>query len=898
MKFAARTFILFTFLFSFLTGVAQTPTDQDCLGAIPVCTGYYYQANSYTGSGNYPNEIPTAGSCPGNCMNSGEKNCVWYYITVQSNGTMGFLLTPNNNSDDYDWVVYDLTNNRCEDIYSMAGQLQVSCNWSGTSGATGPNGGSTVSCQGASGTPFNAMIPVQEGEIYVINISNYSSTQYGYSLDFGISTAQIYDDVPPVIEEIYDDEVSGCNTNEITFLFSENVRCDRVAPSAFDITGPGGPYVVTDIYGVSCDVGGEWEKEFTLFVDPPFASNGDYNLHVSSSFPGIVDACNNALQAHDVPFTLDLGAPDLNALGLVIDPATCGMDNGSITGLQATGQTNLTYVWRNSMGTIVGNEIDLVNVPAEQYTIEVHDEMSCVTYGGPYTVDEFGAPEIDDSNVAITPSNYGASNGSVSGIEVTSPFNIAEYIWTDDQSSVVSNALDLTGVPSGYYTLEVIDENTCAAMAGPYFVGELGGPLSANPSANPAAVCSGDQVSLTPGVGGGSGDYTYSWTSTPDGFISTLENPVVSPLQTTTYHVQVYDGYIFANGDVTVTVHPNPLPDAGEGQAIPNGIFTFLHGSASNGSGNYAYSWSPVDKLEDAAAQNPQTKKLYATTPFYLTVEDEETGCLSVEADEVIIEVSDGFLTANPSSYPDSINCIREIFLLHANAGGGSGTYNYVWTCSEPSIDPPDEASVSISVDEPGYYTFYVKVNDGYNDVFGELNIRIIAVPELSLGSAVQTYCIYDTVMLDAGNPGSSYLWSNGDTNRFIRVGTTGLGYDEQEISVQVSNEEGCEAEASVTIVFDYDACVGIDENEENIHIKVFPNPTNGLINIVLDGVSREVNLELFNLTGTSVAKKQIIPDEAGHISDYLDLGGKSAGIYLLRITGPELRKAFKLLLE
>ena len=897
MKTAARTILIIFFIFASYQGFSQTPTDQDCLGAIPVCTGYYYQANSYTGSGNYPNEIPTAGSCPGNCMNSGEKNCVWYYITVQSNGTMGFILTPNNSSDDYDWVVYDLTNNRCEDIYSMASQLQVSCNWSGTSGPTGPNGGSGTSCQGASGTPFNAMIPVEEGEIYVINISNYSSTQYGYSLDFGISTAQIYDDVPPVVEEIYDDEVSGCDTDEIGILFSENVRCDRVFPSAFEISGPGGPYEVIDIYGVSCDVGGEWEKEFILTVDPAFASNGNYTLHVNSSFPGIVDACNNAMQDHDVPFTLDLGAPTLNSSGLSIEPATCGMDNGSVTGLQATGQTSLTYIWRNSQGTVVGNAIDLVNVPAEQYTLEVHDLMSCVTYGGPYTVDEFGAPEVDDSNVAITPSNYGASNGSVTGITVSSPFNIDAYIWTDEQSTVVGSELDLIGVPSGYYTLEVIDENTCAALSGPYFVGELGGPLSANPSASPAVVCDGDPATLSPGAGGGSGAYTYSWTSSPAGFTSTLESPVVTPSQTTVYHVQVFDGYITASGDVTVTVHPNPVPDAGEDQTIPHGIYTTLHGSASSGSGDYAYSWTPVEKLEDAAAQDPQTKNLYTTTPFYLSVEDEGTGCVSESPDEVIVEVTGGFLTANPSSYPDSVFCIYEEFWLHANAGGGSGTYSYSWT-SEPPLDLPDESSINLTIGEPGEYVFEVWVDDGYNPATGQVTVRIEPLPVVDLGSAVQTYCIYDTVTLDAGNPGSEYLWSNGATTQVITVGTTGLGYDEQQFSVEVINQQGCPESAEVTIIFDYDACVGIGENQETIDIKVFPNPTDGMVNIEIDGTREQLIAKVYNATGTLVASSILAPDDMGRVTEHLSMEGQPAGIYLLRISGKKMQRSFKLLMK
>jgi hypothetical protein len=260
---------------------------------------------------------------------------------------MGFEITPNNFNDDYDWAVYDLTDARCEDIYSQVEQLQVSCNYSATKGMTGPNGGSSANCLGVGGSPFCSMIPVQEGEIYVINISSLSSSQSGYSLDFTMSTAQIYDDVPPEIVEIYDDVVE-CNTNTLTFRWSENMLCDRVKPVHFDVTGPGGPYVVTDVVGVACALGGTREKEFTLYVDPPFANNGNYELEIYSVLSGIVDACNNPAEAAVHPFTLDLGAPELDESGLAITGATCGMDNGSITGLSASGQTSLIYIWKNS----------------------------------------------------------------------------------------------------------------------------------------------------------------------------------------------------------------------------------------------------------------------------------------------------------------------------------------------------------------------------------------------------------------------------------------------------------------------------------------------------------------------------------------------------------------------
>jgi hypothetical protein len=830
-------------------------------------------------------------------MLSGEKNCVWYYVTVQSDGLMGFVITPNQGSDDYDWVVYNLTDSRCEDIFAHAAQLQVSCNWSGTPGATGPNGGSNLQCQPASGSPYNAMIPVQDGQNFVINISNYSSTQYGYSLDFSMSTALIFDNVPPVIEEVFSDEVSGCNSNELNFTFSEKVRCDRVTPSSFDISGPGGPYTVTDVYGVSCDVGGEWEKDFTIFVDPPFASDGNYIFYLYSSFPGIVDACNNIAMDAQIPFTLDLGAPTLNSSGVEITPATCGMNNGAITGLSATGTGVLSYVWKNSQGTVVGNTINLTDVPAETYTLEVHDLQSCITYGGPWTVDEWGAPEIDDANIVITSANYGANNGSITGIVVISSFNIEEYIWTDEEAAVVGNDLDLTGVPSGYYTLEVIDENTCPAVTGPYFVGEIGGPLTTNPGASPAVICDGDATTLSPGAGGGSGTYTYLWTSTPEGFNSSLETPVVTPDTTTTYHLTLFDGYIYAYGDVTVTVRPLPVPDAGPDQSIPHGIYTFLEGSASAGSGDYKYSWTPVEKLVDAAVQNPQTKNLYETTPFYLHVEDNLTGCASDGNDEVVVEVTGGFLSTNPSSSPDSVFCMGETFWLHANAGGGSGTYTYTWT-SEPAMTLPSEASFSLTLTDPGTYFFYVLVNDGYNETFGYVEVRVADAPAIDLGPAVQTYCVYDTVTLDAGNPGAEYLWSNGATTQVVTIGTTGLGYDPQEISVKVVNAEGCEGTGAATIIFSYDACVGIGEHAGGVKLNVYPNPTTGMLNIMMEELPGDVDVQVLNPVGVTVGSSTFRPQADGTLSESLDLSAQPAGIYLLIVKGDGFYRNMKVIIH
>src|SRR5574337_507039 len=120
-----RFLLLVAGFFLLLHGYAQVPTNQDCLDAIPICQNVYSTTVSYSGEGNYPNEINNSSSCLG----SGELNDVWYTFTVQQSGNLNFTITPNNSADDYDWAVYNLTNNNCSDIFTNPA-LEVSCNYS------------------------------------------------------------------------------------------------------------------------------------------------------------------------------------------------------------------------------------------------------------------------------------------------------------------------------------------------------------------------------------------------------------------------------------------------------------------------------------------------------------------------------------------------------------------------------------------------------------------------------------------------------------------------------------------------------------------------------------------------------------------------------------------------
>ena len=84
---------------------------QDCFDAISVCSNTYVQNTSFSGFG-ASQEVQPGVSCLGN----GESNSAWYLFTVTSPGTLEFQLDPINPNDDYDFALYNLTNDSCSGI--------------------------------------------------------------------------------------------------------------------------------------------------------------------------------------------------------------------------------------------------------------------------------------------------------------------------------------------------------------------------------------------------------------------------------------------------------------------------------------------------------------------------------------------------------------------------------------------------------------------------------------------------------------------------------------------------------------------------------------------------------------------------------------------------------------
>jgi hypothetical protein len=94
--------------------------------------------------------------------------------------------------------------------------------------------------------------------------------------------------------------------------------------------------------------------------------------------------------------------------------------------------------------------------------------------------------------------------------------------------------------------------------------------LCVTATSTPSTVCTGQSTQLNSSASGGSGIFTYSWTSVPPGFTSTQQNPTATPTVTTQYAVMVNDGSSTKSDTTTVTVTPEPTADAGPDVTYPN----------------------------------------------------------------------------------------------------------------------------------------------------------------------------------------------------------------------------------------------------------------------------------------------------------------------------------------
>lgn len=118
------------------------------------------------------------------CLSSNERQASWYYVNVQTGGSLVFRINPSDNDDDYDFAVWGPFTSVTADANCPPINDPIRCSYSGEDGYTGIGNGASDVSEGSGGDRWVSALTVSAGEIYIIYIDNYSASGDGYSLSF------------------------------------------------------------------------------------------------------------------------------------------------------------------------------------------------------------------------------------------------------------------------------------------------------------------------------------------------------------------------------------------------------------------------------------------------------------------------------------------------------------------------------------------------------------------------------------------------------------------------------------------------------------------------------------------------------------------------------------------
>lgn len=721
---------------------AQIPTVQDCLGAIPVCQDTFVQNNAFSGTGNYPGEI----TYPLSCLQSGEKNDVWYTFTVQNAGILEFSITPNNPNDDYDWAVFDLTNHLCSDIATTP--LQVSCNYAGNNG-----GGGITGANGGAGQQSSPVFAVTAGSTYVLNVSNYTSTQSGYILDFTPSTAQIYDNIKPTIDST-NTQVS-CGDNTLSVYFSENIYCSSVQASDFTLSGPGGPYTVNSVSGTACAIGADYGNTYIITFSPAINIGGAFSLTLVDT---VYDLCYNAPV---LPTVIPVNVNTVLFNTTQVDVSCFGGSNGTAT---VTPSGNYTYSWNTSP---VQTTQTATGLSAGNVTVTVTPPIGCP---GQAIVSIIEPTVIDTISTSTTSTNCGTANGSAA-VTITGGTVPYTYQWAP-LGGTASSASNITG---GAYTVTVTDQRGCT-MTVPLTVAFQG--MTAAITVQQDVKCfGGNDGSATVAASVGSGNYTYQWYTSSSVAIGGATNASVSGLSVGSYFVIVND--IQGCKDTVQLTISQP---ASALSGVLNTVSTSCGGNngsitiaPSGGTLAYTFLWS------NAATANNITN--LSAGNYTVTITD-GNGCTATATDSV---KSSTIPLVNLSGLSD-VTCFGgNDGKAQVNPSGGILPYTLSWSNGS--------SLASVTNLTAGIYVVTVSDNTGCT---ATESFTINQASQLILNASVATtICIGDSaniaVVANGGTPPYTYLWSNGNTSngQIVNPITTVI------FNVTVTDSIGCPSAAS-----------------------------------------------------------------------------------------------------
>ncbi|MHA7943523.1 T9SS type A sorting domain-containing protein [Formosa sp. 3Alg 14/1] len=469
-------------------------------------------------------------------------------------------------------------------------------------------------------------------------------------------------------------------------------------------------------------------------------------------------------------------------------------------------------------------------------------------------VSEEGVTASDEVTVTVNPlptANAGSDTTIEQGESITlSASGGTRYMWN---TGATSKDILVSPNQTTIYSVEVFTDGDCSASDEVKVTVNMPQIEVIANAGDDQTICEGESVTLT-----ATGGSRYLWSTG-----ETTARIIVNPSSTTTYIVDVSEEGVTASDEVTVTVNPLPIANAGSDKTIEQGESITL--SASGGT---RYKWNTGATTKDISVSPNQTT-IYSVEVFT------DGDCSA--SDDVKVNVNMPQIEVIANAGDNQTICEGESVTLTATGGA-----SYVWSTGETTaritVNPSATTTYSVAVSEEG-----VTASD-------EVTVTVNPLPTANAGEE-KRIDQGESVRLTAAK-GAGYLWNTGETTQSITVhpDTTTI------YSVEVFNGGGCSAEDEVLVIVEAHI-LDIEEETLNFEFNIYPNPATDVLNVKIEGLEADTPIRIFDMSG-KLLYNQVIQAGGRILYKTLDVSRYPKGMYILTIERRGLRLTKKLVLR
>ncbi|MCC6372031.1 MAG: gliding motility-associated C-terminal domain-containing protein [Bacteroidia bacterium] len=538
---------------------------------------------------------------------------------------------------------------------------------------------------------------------------------------------------------------NGCNLTKSVTVTQPSALVTNTAITSPLCNGGNGSATVTATGGTGA-YSYTWSSGPTTSVEPTLLA-GTYTVRATDA-----SGCNSTK-------SVTITEPTALVTSTAMTPPLCNGGNGSATVTASGGTGAYSYTW--SSGPTTSVEPTLL---AGTYTVRVTDASGCTSTK---------SVTVTQPSAVSTTTGYtnvlcfgGVGSASILATGGTGPYT---YTW-----STATTGSFITGVPAGSYTAMATDANNCTSATRTIIISQPASALS-TATAVTNVLCFGNATgAATVTASGGTGTYTFSWSSGQTTSVITGQTAGVKTVTVTDQNL--------CTSTNTVTIS-QPGSGMSTGTAVTNvACFGAATGAAtvtvSGGSTPYGYVWSGAQTTSVITGQTSGVRTVTIT---------DASSCTSTATVNI----------SQPAAALSSATVVTNVLCFGASTGtatltvsGGTSPYSYLWSGAQTTsvISGQNSGVRTVTVTDANSCTVAATAN--ISQPASALSSATAVTNVLCFGASTGAA----TLTASGGTSPYTYLWSGAQTTSVISGQTSGVR------TVTVTDANSCTTTNTINI--------------------------------------------------------------------------------------------------